>query len=215
VLIVDCLKIAALLSEAHEKRESFKMNRVQVMVGVSLAALAMTGSADVLVSLDLTVENQLTMTATEGNSAITATGSDFTGILFGGFLGGLGGGTGFNFLVSSDFSSAQNLADATPSFSVGGGGSDFGLNIWDMSTDINLSFSEGRRAFIGSAVWTLNSNFYQNMLAGADSGNIYFPADDDGDIPGAEVLGTYTVVPAPSGFALLGLGGIVAGRRRR
>ena len=192
------------------------MNKFQAVVGISIAATAMTASADVLVNLDLSVENQLTMTATEGNSAITAIGSDFTGILFDGFLGGLGGGTGFNFLVFSDFSSAQNLSDGTPSFSVGGGGSDFGLNIWDMSVDSQISFSEGRAAFLGSAVWTLNADFYENMLAGNDSGNIYFPADDDTDIPGAEILGTYNVtVPAPSGLAMLGLTGLIAGRRRR
>lgn len=191
------------------------MNKFGTVVGLALAASAMTTSADVLVTLDLSVVDQLTMTATTGNSAISATGSDFTGILFDGFLGGLGGGTGFNFLVFSDFSSAQNLSDGTPSFSVGGGGNDFGLNIWDMSVDSQLTFSEGRRAFLGSAVWTLNSDFYENMLAGNSSGNIYFPADDDGDIAGAEILGTYTVVPAPSALAILGLGGMVATRRRR
>jgi len=194
----------------------FGTNKLVAIVGLAMAASAMTASADVLVNLDLSVVNQLTMTATDGNSAITATGSDFTGILFDGFLGGLGGGTGFNFLVFSDFSSAQNLSDGSPSFSVGGGGNDFGLNIWDMSVDTEISFSEGRNAFLGSAVWTLNADFYENMLAGNDSGNIYFPADDDGDIPGAEILGTYSVtVPTPSALALLGLGGVAAGRRRR
>ena len=56
---------------------------------------------------------------------------------------------------------------------------------------------------------------YADMLAGAGSGDIYAPADTDDDIPSAVVIGTYNVVPAPSAMAVLGLGGLVAGRRRR
>jgi len=174
----------------------------------------MTASADVLINVDLSVVDEVIFTATTGNSAITATGSDFSGILLGGILGG-SGGVNFNFMDFSDFSSAQNPTNGFPGLLQGGGGTDSGLNIFAMSTDANLDFSEGRRAFVGEIRMRLNPTFYNNLVAGNTTGNIYFPAEDDSQIPGAEILGTYRVVPAPSGLALLGLGGLLAGRRRR
>ncbi|MBL4809903.1 MAG: PEP-CTERM sorting domain-containing protein, partial [Phycisphaerales bacterium] len=67
------------------------------------------------------------------------------------------------------------------------------------------------------ATWSgLDAGEYAAMLAGNISGDIYFNADTDNDIAdGAVFIGTWNVIPAPGSMALLGLGGIVAGRRRR
>ncbi len=190
------------------------MNTILAVVGLSMGVTAVAVSADELIQIDLSVVNEMVLTSTNGNSAITATGSDFSGILLDGILGG-SGGVNFNFMDFSDFSSAQNPTSGFPGLWQGGNGTDTGLNIFAMSTDANLDFTAGSRAFTGEIRMRLNATFYNNLVAGNTSGNIYFPAEDDSQIPGAEILGTYRVIPAPSGLALLGLGGIAAGRRRR
>jgi len=53
------------------------------------------------------------------------------------------------------------------------------------------------------------------MLNGNTSGNIYFPADSFDDIPTANLLGTWVVIPEPSTISLLGLGALALIRRRR
>lgn len=190
------------------------MNKLGTIVGLAIAASALTASADVLIEVDLSVVNEMVITATEGNSAITASGSDFSGILLEGILNG-NGGVNFNFMDFSDFTAAQNITSGFPGLWQGGDGTDNGLNIFDISSGPTLDFSAGRRAFTGSIRMRLNSTFYNNLAAGNTSGNIYFPAENDSQIPGAEILGTYRVVPAPNSLALLGLTGMIAGRRRR
>jgi len=190
------------------------MNKIATIAGLAVAATAMTASADVLIDVDLSVADQLTITATSGFSAVTASGSNFTGFLFDGLNGGTTGTAGTS-VVSADFSTAANASDGSPSVFIAGAGTDTGVNIWSFSTDSTVSVTAGATAFAGSATWSISSGLYADLLAGAASGDIYFPADDSGDIAGAELLGTYRVVPAPSALALLGLGGIVAGRRRR
>jgi len=190
------------------------MNKFATIAGLAVAATAMTASADVLINVDLTVADQLTITSTGGLSAVSASGSNFTGFLFDGLSGGTSG-TGGTSVVSADFSTAANASDGSPSLFVAGGGTDTGLNVWSFSTDSTVDVTAGAAAFAGSATWAISSELYASLLAGATSGDIYFPADDSGDIAGADLLGTYNVVPAPGAMALIGLGGIVAGRRRR
>lgn len=187
------------------------MNKIALIAGLAVAA---TASADVLLEVDLTVVDQLTITATTGNSAVSVSGSNFTGFLLDGLSAGTSGTSGTS-VVSADLSTAANASDGSPSLFIASGGSDTGLNVWSFSTDSTVSVTAGAQAFAGTATWSISSALYASLTAGATSGNIYFPADDSGDIAGAELLGTYNVVPAPSAMALLGLGGIVAGRRRR
>jgi hypothetical protein len=181
---------------------------------IAIAGLATFASADVLIDIDLSVVDELTITATSGLSAVSVSGSNFTGFLFAGLNGGVSGTAGTS-VVSADFSTAANASDGSPSVFIAGGGTDSGVNIWSFSTDSTVSVTAGSVAFAGTATWTISSGLYADLLAGATSGDIFLPADDSGDIPSAELLGTYRVVPAPSAMALLGLGGIVAGRRRR
>lgn len=192
-------------------KERTQMNKIALIAGLAVAA---TASADVLLEIDLSVVDQLTITATTGNSAVSASGSNFTGFLLDGLSAGTSGTSGTS-VVSADLSTAANASDGSPSLFVAGGGTDTGLNIWSFSSDSTVEVTAGAQAFAGAATWSISSALYASLTAGATSGNIYFPADDSGDIAGAELLGTYNVVPAPGALALLGLGGFAAAGRRR
>ena len=181
---------------------------------VSVAVLSTGAFADDLLVIDLTVVDEVTIYATDGLSAVDASGSDTTGIYFEGFYGGAGGSLSAT-LVSGDLTNAENPSDGSPSLFRGGGGTDPGLNIWSFSSDSTVTFTADSLAFVGSATWTLDPPEYADMLAGASSGNIYFPADTEDDIAGgALLLGTYTVIPEPATLSLLGLGLLAVLRRR-
>ncbi len=192
------------------------MNKIAITATASLFALAGVAQADDLLIVDLSVVNQVTLTATSGASAITASGGDGIGVYLDNFYGG-GGDSLSASLISGDLTDAGSASDGTPSLFRGGAGSDSGLNFWSWSSDSTVNFTAGQQAFVGSATWSLDANEYADMLAGSSSGNIYFPADTFDDIAGAGVLGTYRViVPAPAALPMLGLGlGAAALRRRR
>jgi hypothetical protein len=185
------------------------------------AVLAIAGAASAtelqkLVIIDLTVPNQVTVTATDGVSFSDASGSDVTGIYLENFYGGAGDSLSAS-LVSGDFTNFENPSDNSPSLFRAGAGADPGLNIWSFSSDTTVTFTAGGQAFIGSATWNLDPNEYANMIAGGErGGDLYFPADDVGDLPGAVLLGTWNVIiPTPGTAGLLGLAGLAAVRRRR
>ncbi len=189
------------------------MNKITTIAGLVIAAGTMSASADNLLVIDLSVANTLTITSTGGNSSASATSSNFTGYLLAEFFNDASV-TPADLSVSGNLTTNSNASDA--SADIFSGGSDFGLNVWSFSTDTNVSVTAGVQAFVGSTTWTVDAADYAAMLAGNTSGDIYFGADTDDDIAaGATLIGTWNVVPAPSGLALIGLGGIVAGRRRR
>jgi hypothetical protein len=181
---------------------------------IASLAVATSASADILIDVDVSVANQLSISATFGLSAATVSGSNFTGIYLDGLSTGLSDTAGTT-LISSDFSSAFNPTDGTPQLFVAGGGTDTGLNIWSFSLDSTVDFVAGSQAFTGSATWSISSSLYASLRAGELIGDIYFPADDSGDISSAQVLGTYRIIPAPSASALFGICGLVTSRRRR
>jgi len=187
-----------------------KMNVLAVIAASGLVSVA---SADVLLSIDLSVTDQITITATDGLSAASATASNFTGYLMADFFNDAAA-TPADTSVSGDLSTAANASDA--SADIFSGGTSFGFNVWSFSSDSDVSVTAGEIAFAGSTTWTVDAIDYADMLAGNTSGDIYFGADTDDDIAGgATFIGTWNVVPAPSSLALIGLGGLVAGRRRR
>ncbi len=189
------------------------MNKIATIAGLAVAATAMTASADVLLSVDLSVVDQITITATGGLSAADATASNFTGFLLAGFYNDASFGSADD-LILGDLTTTSNASDGTPSLY--SSSSSFGINVWSFSTDGTVAVTSGAQAFTGSATWAMDPADYAGMLAGNTSGDIYFDADTDDDIAaGATLIGTWNVVPAPGSMALLGLGGIVAGRRRR
>ncbi len=180
------------------------------------AVLAFSGGAmaDVLLTLDLSVTDQITITATDGFSAVTTTGSDGIGLYFADFWGGDGSCTSTFFATGDELCTAENASDG------GGllyrsGTDDPGLNFFGWTDDTSTTFTAGSLAFTGSTTWTLSPETYANMISGASSGDLYFPADDVGDLPSAMILGTYEVfVPAPGALALLGIAGLARRRRR-
>ena len=181
---------------------------------VAAAALTTGALADDVLIVDLSVVNQITINA-GGLSDVDASGGDGIGVYFDNFYGGGGDSLSASY-VSGGLTNSENPSDGSPGLFRAGGGSDSGLNFWTWSSDTTVTFTAGQQAFDGSATWDLDANEYANMLAGSSSGALYFPADDASDVAGAVQLGTYSVVvPAPAGLALLGLGGLVATRRRR
>lgn len=180
------------------------------------AAIASTAAAQDLLIVDLTVADTITISSGGGAAIASNVGSDFTGVLLENFFGGPIASGLLSTLVSGDLNSFAdgNASDGTPALF--GATGNAGLNIWSFS-DGTPEYVAGVQAFTGSATWTLDSAVYDAVFAlGNRSGDIYSPADTDDDIAGAVNIGSYrVVVPAPSAMALLGLGGLVAGRRRR
>jgi len=181
-----------------------------LLTAASVLALTGAASADVLLIVDLTVPNQVTINATNGLSAISAASSAFNGVLLADFYNGpstlgVAGGTGN--LTSTDVAS-----DGTPSlFS---GATDPGLNLWSYSAS-SSNFVAGQQAFSGSGTWILTPTLYAEMLAGNSSGNIYANIDSSANIPGNGIIGTWALIPTPGTAGLLGLAGLAAVRRRR
>lgn len=190
-------------------------SRSGLCAAVIVATFSTGAMAQVLLSVDLSVVDQVTISATGGLSAATASGLDGIGVYFENFYNGAGAGL-FETLVAGDLTNAENASDLSPNLFRAGGGADAGLNIWSFSSDSTVTFTAGSLAFVGSATWDLDSAMYADMLAGNTSGDIYFAADDVSDLPGAVVIGQYSVIPTPGVLAVVGAGlGFGAMRRRR
>lgn len=189
------------------------MNRKHMMIGgiASVATLAGAANAEFLIEIDLSVENEITMTALDGVSSATVEFSNFIGVYFKDFYGGAGNSLGAS-LISGDITTFGDPSDSTPSLFRGGAGADPGLNLWSFSSLDAVNVTAGQQAFEGSATWSITGNMYADMLAGATFGDILANADTEDD-PGV-VIGQYNVVPTPGVLALLGIAGL-AGRRRR
>lgn len=187
------------------------MKTFTVISGLAIATTAMTASADVLLCVDLSVTDQITITATDGLSAGDAFGTEFTGVLLTDFFT-LGPGlfeTGVGDLVATGDS-----PDGSPGLFNDPGSA--GLNFYSWTSDQFSGFFTGTLAFTGEATWELDSDDYAAALAGNIIGDINAFADTDDDIPSSTFIGTWEVkVPAPGSMSLLGLGGILVARRRR
>ncbi len=169
--------------------------------------------SEVVLIVDVSVPDQVTITATGGLSAVDASGSDSTGFYLDGIFGP--GTSSLGASGGGDLTSANNLSDNSPVLFRGFGG-DSGLNVYSYTDDPSSTFTAGATAFSGSGTWTISSGAYAELLAGATSGNVYFPADTSDDIAGANLIGEYIVIPEPTSLALLGMGvSIVLVRRRR
>ncbi|MFG0246013.1 MAG: PEP-CTERM sorting domain-containing protein [Phycisphaerales bacterium JB052] len=186
-------------------------NTIGLGAALVIASLAGVAQADELLLIDLSVENQMTVTATDGLSAADAAGSSFTGFLLADFFNNTSTGLTITNGVG-DLTVAGTTSDGSPSIFHAAGSA--GLNIWSFTGD-SPSFTAGQVAFTGSATWTIDAASYADLVDGNSVGDIYSPADSDDDIPTATYIGTYRVVPAPASVALLGLGSLAATRRRR
>jgi MYXO-CTERM domain-containing protein len=178
-------------------------------------AAGSAANADILLTIDLSVVNQVTITSTAGLSSATATGGTGTGILLQNYWIGAAtpGATGTFAAGVGPFRSVNgSVGDNSPSL-YRDTAAELGLNIWSFAS--TATFTTGQQAFSGSFTATLSAAEYADMLASNAGGNIYFQADDTSDIPNAVVIGQWAVVPTPGAAAVLGLGGLALGRRRR
>jgi hypothetical protein len=181
-------------------------------VTVAAAATGANAQLEKLLIVDLSVENEITITATAGLAGGSVSGSDGTGVLLADFFDGLGPAI-FDSAGVGDLTSAnEGVSDGSPALF--NSSASAGLNVWSYVGG-TTSFSAGSQAFQGSATWSLDPDEYVAALAGNSSGTIYAIADTDDDIAGATAIGTWNVIPAPASAALLGLGGLAAVRRRR
>ncbi|MCA9272663.1 MAG: hypothetical protein KDA31_06430 [Phycisphaerales bacterium] len=190
----------------------------RTLCAVATAALFTSGvqaQLDDLLIVDLSVPNQITITATAGLSAVTTSGSDTVGVYMENFYSAAGGSLSVSSTGAGDLTNAENPSDGSPSLFRAGSGSDTGLNVWSFSSDTTVTFTAGSLAFIGSGTWALDAPEYADMLANTGSGNLYFPADDASDLTSAVLLGRWRVIPAPGAATIFGMGLIGAARRRR
>ena len=196
---------------------------MKLLKTASLAALmsvSSMASAEVLLQIDLSVTDMITINATSGNSYETVSGSDITGFYMDAFFGS--SEILNDSLVSGDLTSYLNTSDGSPDLFTSDSDTGTGLNIWSYADGPTSDFLAGETAFSGSATWNISSDAYTAALAGAGMGTIYFAADDAGDISGATALGEWeviTAVPEPATYALmfggLGLVGLMAARRKK
>ncbi|MFM8251850.1 MAG: PEP-CTERM sorting domain-containing protein [Planctomycetota bacterium] len=180
-----------------------------------------TARAAVVLQVDLSTVNQVTISATTGLSSASVSGGDYDGVYLKDFFGG---STIFSFtrqLVSgADLVYFNATSDGTP-------GTyhyydDPGLNIFSMDdgTPDPAFFTAGVQAFKGSATWLLDSSTYAVFLQGPTSGDIYAFTDKLANIVGAQVIGQYSVVtesavPEPTSMAIFGFGALVVAYRAR
>lgn len=166
-------------------------------------------SAAILLQVDLSVDNTITITSTTEASLETVSGGVFTGVYLDGFYGpspitASPGAT----LISGDLTTFLNPSNNSPAlFRLGG--DDPGLNIFAFSSDGTVDFVAGTQAFTGEATWTLTPESYAAMLNGSTSGDLYFPADDVSDLGSATLIGEWVVnsesISVPESSNLMGL----------
>lgn len=178
--------------------------------------------ASVLLEVDLSVADTITISATSGVSDITVSGSDTIGVYLDNFFAASGSPLTSS-LVAGDLTNVLNPSDGSPALFRGGSGTDPGLNVWSFSSDATVDFVAGTTAFTGSGTWTVSSALYADALAAPTSGTLYFPADTLDDLAtGALAIGTWEViarpaagVPLPGSLFLMSLGLLGVGVARR
>ena len=150
---------------------------------------------DVLIEIDLSVVNQITVNSTTGVSNATITGSNITGFYLANFFND--NSSVFETLVAGDLTTTFNPSDFSPNL-FRGGADDPGFNIWSISVDTDISFESGVQAFTGTGIWTVDATLYAALLNANPTGEIYFPADTEDDLAGATLIGAYEILGGSS-----------------
>lgn len=199
------------------------MMKIPTLIGLLAAAffaLPVSGQAATLLSIDLSVANQITVTAEAGLADTSISGSDTTGIYFPNFFDTPGGF--FNIGgASGDFTTANQTSDGSPILWRASG--DTGLNIYSFAIGPTASFTAGSQAFSGSSTWSLTPGRYAEFVNAPGAGAIFFPADTADDIVGQTPIGAYATsnvapIPLPAPVTLLGAALMAlafVGRRRK
>lgn len=183
------------------------MKKRLLLLLTALTVFSVSANAAVVLTVDLTVLNQITITATDGASSVTTSGSDTTGVYLTSIFDSPFPTGIIDTLISGDLTSAANGSDGTPAIFTSGFTPGDGLNIWSYTDDPTSDFIAGEIAFSGSATWEIGADAYASLLAGPAGGDVYAFADDDGDLAGAMIIGEWeraTPIPVPAAVWLLG-----------
>jgi hypothetical protein len=194
------------------------MRRVQLFQQAAacvafLVFMAGQAQAGVVLQLDLSTVNQVTISATTGLSLATVSGSDGIGVHLKDFFGNRVFSTsGSTRLAGANLVYFNATSDGSPSLSRGNS-TDPGLNIFSMDdgTPDPASFTSGVQAFKGSATWSITAQQYAVFLQAPTSGDVYAFADTIDDLNGGpQVIGQYSsaAVPEPTSMAIFGLGAL-------
>jgi len=177
------------------------------------ASVRAQGGPELILEVDLSVPNQVTVRGMPGLAAGTVSGSDLTGAYLADYYDvpstALTNSTG-----TGNLTNFLNPPDGSPGIFTTAG--DAGLNIWTWSTDSTVDFQVGVRAFTGAGTWTVTPAKYAELLSAVgDTGDVFFPRDTPNDP--ATLIGTWqAVVPEPTtASVLIGLTGLSFLRRRR
>ena len=180
--------------------------------------------AAVVLQIDLSTENQVTISATTGSSLASVSGNDGLGIYLKDLLGDRVFSTsGATRLAGANLVYFNATSDGSPSL-YRFAGTDPGLSIYSMDNDTPspASFTSGVQAFKGSATWSLTAQQYAVFLQAPTSGDVYAFADSINDLDGGpQLIGLYSgvssaAVPEPTSMAIFGLGALgMAYRARR
>ena len=193
------------------------MRYLSILTFLFSIAVINPAHAGVLIELDLSVTNKLTLTATTETAIATATGETLKGIVLQGtgnaVVESVGASDTFGFKSTGEINeiNISNLLDSGV----------FSINLYEAGVSVTTSITQGQQAFEGTTTITVNAQSYANLLNSPSSGKIY--AFDDGSSTFA-TNGTYvgdwakaSTVPEPSTAIAMGLLGIVgfAGNRPR
>lgn len=186
----------------------------------SFALLALPAHASVLLAVDLSQANEITITATSGASPLTVTGLTSVGVYLADFFGANTlHGLNLTSQAGGNLTTGDNASNADPR--LWRQGNDPGLNVASYTASEFSSFTFDNPAFTGSATWTIPADHYIHAVTlGLRSGDLYFPADRATDLPSASQLGQWevTAIPEPRAAAFvlaLGAVGLVVARRRK
>jgi hypothetical protein len=177
--------------------------------------------AAVVLQMDLSTVNQVTISATSGLSLVSQSGDDSIGVYLKDFFATAGstfektadaGGSLVYFNATSDGTPGLYRAENDP-----------GLNIYgiDDGNTFPASFTAGVQAFKGSATWSLTAELYAACLQAPTTGDVYAFASEISELNGGpQVIGQYSfvssaAVPEPTSMAIFGLGALGMSYRAR
>ena len=198
------------------------MRYLSILTFLFSIAVINPAHAGIVVEFDLSVTNQLTLTATTVTALASTTGNTGVGII----LEGTGevesfalGGTSdtFGYKATGAFTNQLKLHPINAS-------GVWSINLYEINAaTTDTSITQGQQAFVGTTTITLDATEYANLLNAPNSGKIYAFADT----PSYATQGTYIgdwakassgTVPEPStgiALGLLGVLGFTGNRRRR
>lgn len=171
------------------------MKNQHKLISILILLCASQLQAAVLLTVDFSTEDRITIAATDGLSAATNSTRDYVGIYLHDFFGVSGTNVSASF-VSGNLSSALNAPAASSSLQ-NSSGSDPGLNFYNFSLSGTIDFVANIQAFAGSSTWNISAVSYQQALTGPVSGAIYAGIDSLSGVPGTEI-GTWQKLIAES-----------------